>query len=66
MCDKMMAEAKCIFQDFGVRAVTSCQFLGGIIDDLPGRIEYVNMNVDEWEHYGRLLVSVRGDPPQEA
>ena len=48
MHDKMMDEAKCVFEDFGVRAVTSCQFLGGIIGDLPGRIEYVNIKVDEW------------------
>ena len=66
MRDKTMDEAKCVFQDSGVQTVTSCQFLGGVIGDLPGRIQYVNMKVDEWERYVRLLAFVTYDLPQEA
>ena len=53
-----------MFQDSGVRDVTSCHFLGGIIGDFPGRIEYVNMKVDEWECC-RLLTSATNDLLQE-
>ena len=64
--DSLIDNAKQYFDDVGIKIVTSCQFLGGVIGDEISTNEYVLGKAKEWGHYVELLSSIASDQPQAA
>ena len=62
----MSDDAKHHFEDVGIKIVTSCQFLGGVIGDTAGTNDFITKKASEWEHYVKLLSSIAVDEPQAA
>ena len=62
----MSDDAKHHFEDVGIKIVTSCQFLGGVIGDSAGTNDFITKKASEWEHYVKLLSSIAVDEPQAA
>ena len=46
--DAFVDKAESIFSSYGVKVVQSCRYLGGVIGNEEGRIQYVREVVDQW------------------
>ena len=55
-----------LFQDSGVRIVSSSRYLGGVIGDKSGRDSFVLSKVLQWTQYVEILSSIAVDQPQVA
>ena len=62
----MVDHASSMFEGTGVKVVTSCRFLGGVIGDHSGKVSFVMQKVREWSHSVQLLASVSKQQPQAA
>ena len=64
--ESMVDHASSMFEGTGVKVVTSCRFLGGVIGDHSGKVSFVMQKVREWSHSVQLLASVSKKQPQAA
>ena len=64
--ESMVDHASSMFEGTGVKVVTSCRFLGGVIGDHSGKVSFVMQKVREWSHSVQLLASVSKQQPQAA
>ena len=62
----MVDHASSMFEGTGVKVVTSCHFLGGVIGDHSSKVSFVMQKVREWFHLVQLMASVSKQQPQAA
>ena len=55
-----------VFGDIGIKVVTSCRFLCGIIGSSGECDEFVSTKTEEWEQHVNLLCDLAKDQPQAA
>ena len=62
--DSMIHQASSLFHNLSIDVVTSCHFLGSVIDDISGRNKFISHKIKEWSHHVELLSDLTISQPQ--
>ena len=64
--ERSIERANALFGPLGVKVVTSHRFLGGVIGDNEGQMEFLRSRVKEWSHILNQLSEIAIEQPQAA